>query len=213
MRSAQEMEMRPTVATRTVLENGAVMSRAEFHELYEQCEDLHRVELIEGVVFMPSPIMILGHADEQGLMLDWLSAYAALHPGVKHSPPGTVLMDDENEPEPDAMLYRVTANRYKGGYLDGAPELIVEIANSSKSRDMHQKKEAYRRNGVLEYIVWRVRDEAIDWFHLRDGEYERRTPDAEGVVESEVFPGLRLHVAAALGMDRAVVLAAVRANA
>ena len=117
--------MTPTVATRTVLENGAVMARAEFHELYEQCEDLHRVELIEGVVYMPSPIMILGHADEQGLMLDWLSAYAASHPGVKHSPPGTVLMDDENEPEPDAMLYRVTPNRYKDGYLKGAPELIV----------------------------------------------------------------------------------------
>ncbi len=192
------------------LENGDVMSRAEFHRRYSACPDLHRVELIEGVVYMPSPTRILGHADEQGLALDWLSAYAAAHPGVKHSPPGSIFLDDHNQPEPDAMLYRVTPDRYEDGYLAGAPELVVEIAASSASRDLHQKKAAYERNGVQEYIVWRTLDGAIDWFQLRDGRYERRDPGAEGIIASEVFPGLRLDVAAMLAGDRAKALAALR---
>lgn len=190
------------------LENGAVMSRAEFHALYSECEGLERVELIEGVVYMPSPIRILGHSREQGLVLDWLSAYASEHPGVEHSPPGSVLLDDKNEPEPDAMLFRVTADRFEDGYMKGAPELVVEIAASSKSRDLHQKKRAYERNGVREYIVWRTVDKGIDWFQLRDGAYVTREPDADGLIASEVFPGLRLDVLAMLAGDRARVLAA-----
>ncbi len=191
------------------LENGAVMSRERFHALYSECEGLERVELIEGVVYMPSPIRILGHAREQGLVLDWLSAYAAAHPGIEHSPPGSVLLDDKNEPEPDAMLFRVTADRYEDGYLKGAPELVVEIAASSVSRDLHNKMRAYERNGVLEYIVWRTLDKAIDWFQLRDGVYVQREPGGDGLIASEAFPGLRLDVVAMLAGDRTKVLAAV----
>lgn len=75
---------------------------------------------------------------------------------------------------------------------------------------MYPKKEAYRRNGVLEYVVWRVRDSVIDWFQLRDGTYVLRSADAQGIIESEGFPGLRLDVAAALVNNRKQVLAAVR---
>jgi Uma2 family endonuclease len=198
------MTIRQTTAR---LENGDVMSRQEFHRLYSECEDLERVELIEGVVYMPSPIRFQGHAEEQLLMLDWLSSYASKHPGVRCSPPGSVFLDDQNEPEPDAMLFRMTPDRLKDGYVNGPPELVVEIAASSKSKDLHQKKRAYERNGVLEYIVWRTEDEAIDWFELRDGKYAGREPDANGVIESRDFPGLRLAVKAMLTKDRAAVLA------
>ena len=185
------------------------MTRQEFHRLYSECEELERVELIEGVVYMPSPIRFEGHAREQGLMLDWLSDYASRHPDVQYSPPGSVLLDDQNEPEPDAMLFRMSPGRIDDGYISGAPELVVEIAASSKSRDLHQKKRAYERNGVLEYIVWRTDDGAIDWFELRDGGYVARTPDGAGVIESREFPGLRLAVRSMLVHDRAAVLAAL----
>jgi Uma2 family endonuclease len=191
------------------LENGDVMSREEFHRLYSECEELERVELIEGVVYMPSPIRFEGHAEEQALVMEWLAAYAARHSDVRWSPPGSVLLDDQNEPEPDAMLFRMRPNRLDDGYVLGAPELVVEIAASSKSRDLHQKKRAYERNGVLDYIVWRTEDGAIDWFDLRDGKYAERTPDADGVIESREFPGLRLPVKEMLAKDRAAVLAAV----
>ena len=88
---------------------------------------------------------------------------------------------------------------------------MVEVAASSASYDLYEKKEAYRRNGVQEYVVWRVIDRVIDWFELRDGVYvprERRAPT--GIIESARFPGLRLHVPSMLAGDAAGVLAALR---
>ncbi len=95
------------------------------------------------------------------------------------------------------------------GYIQGAPELVVEIAGSTASIDLHAKKNAYRRNGVQEYLVWRVYDRALDWFSFREGEYVRLEPGASGVIESGVFPGLRLDVAKLLAGDLAGVIAAL----
>jgi Uma2 family endonuclease len=94
--------------------------------------------------------------------------------------------------------------------LEGAPQLIVEIAASSAAYDLHEKKEAYRRNGVREYLVWRVLDRTIDWFDLREGTYVPRIPDDDGLIESEQFSGLRLNVSSLLAGDAAGVLAALR---
>ena len=140
--------------------------------------------------------------------------YVALTPGVQ---PGgdnaTIFLEGGHEVQPDAFLWRPEAGGTylnEDGYLVGAPQLIVEVAASSVSYDLHQKKEAYRRSGVAEYVVWRVLDEAIDWFRLRGGEYTVVQPDAAGVVESEQFPGLQLHVPSLLAGDLAGVLAALR---
>ena len=70
---------------------------------------------------------------------------------------------------------------------------------------MHDKLNAYRRNGVNEYIVWRVLDREIDWFILRGGKYERGAL-ADGICKSEIFPGLWLDPAALLSGDLARVL-------
>ena len=98
------------------------------------------------------------------------------------------------------------------GYVDGPPDLVFEIAASSASYDLHSKKRSYERAGVPEYIVWRVLDGVIDWFHLDQGKYVTRQPDAAGVIESVNFPGLRLPVAAMLANDDTAVMAAVSAR-
>jgi|GEM_PF-6129912 Uma2 family endonuclease len=54
------------------------------------------------------------------------------------------------------------------GYLEGAPELVIEIAASSAALDLGDKKQAYRRNGVTEYLVWQVFENQIDWYSLTD---------------------------------------------
>src|SRR5215207_7586649 len=204
-----------TTARLVVLETGDHLSREEFHRRYELRPDIRKAELIGGMVFvMASPLRTSVHGAPHGLVVMWLQTYAGKTPGVQFSLEGTVYLDDDAEVQPDALLFwlppRGTRARLdEKGYIVGAPDLIVEVAASSASYDLHAKKDAYRRAGVPEYIVWRVLDEQIDWFRLRGGEYVRVEPDAAGMIESEVFPGLRLAVDSMLAGDVAGVLAAI----
>ena len=63
---------------------------------------------------------------------------------------------------------------------------------------------------MREYVVWRVLDEAIDWFRLQDGQYVLVEPDSHGLIESAQFPGLRLHVKSMLAGDLSAVLTNLR---
>lgn len=193
------------------LESGDRLTRAEFHRRYE-ASGIPRAELIEGVVYVSSLVRAQYHGDPEGILGGWLAVYAALHPGLHVSHNATVLLDLDNEFQPGICLRREggAARVNDAGYLEGAPELVVEVAASSASVDLHAKKAVYRRNGVQEYLVWRVLDAAVDWFALDDGEYVPLAPDAVGVLESRQFPGLRLPVPELLRRDLAAVLAAVR---
>jgi Uma2 family endonuclease len=195
------------------LETGDCMTREEFHRRYLARPDIKKAELIDGVVYVPSPLGGDYHGEPHGFVMHWLGHYRLGVPGVRCMDSTTLLLDGRVEVQPDAMLWRPEpGGPYMNvdGYVEGAPQLVVEASASSVSYDLHQKKEAYRRNGVGEYVVWRVLDEAIDWFRLQDGEYVRIEPDADGVVESEQFPGLCLHIQGMVAGDLATVLARVR---
>jgi Uma2 family endonuclease len=200
------------VEASTHLEPGDHLTREEFPRRYLARPDIKKAELIDGVVYVPSPVRIPYHAQPHGLVVTWLGVYIAQAPDVIMADNGTVYLDNHVEIQPDAFLWRPSASGPRltdDAYLEGAPQLIVEVAASSSSYDLHQKKEAYRRNGVGEYVVWRVLDRAIDWFRLQDGRYVLAEPDAGGIIESEQFPGLRLRVPSMLAGDLAAVLAAL----
>ena len=74
---------------------------------------------------MPSPIRIDGHANEQGLMIEWLAAYAATHADVRWSPPGSVLLDEDNEPEPDVT---VIVSFIAPPLITGEPDVTVMLS-------------------------------------------------------------------------------------
>ena len=78
---------------------------------------------------------------------------------------------------------------------------------SSDSIDLRDKRRAYCRNGVREYLVWLVAEARLEWFCLEDDDYRPQLPDAQGELHSRVFPGLRLPVAPLLTGDTAKVLA------
>jgi Uma2 family endonuclease len=129
-------------------------------------------------------------------------------------PNATVLLDAENTVQPDALLRRLPEHGglsrvNENGYLAGPPELIVEVAASSASIDLRDKRRAYCRNRVPEYLVWCVADARLEWFCLEDDEYRSPLPDADGRLHSRVFPGLRLPVASLLACDTAKTLAAL----
>ena len=141
--------------------------------------------------------------------MTWLGTYEAATPGVEVGDNPTVRLDADNEPQPDALLRIENGgqSRISGDdYVEGAPELIVEIAASTASYDLHEKLKVYRRNQVQEYLVWRVYDNAFDWFKLEEGEYIKLEADAEGIIHSQVFPGLWLDKSALLTGNLAQVL-------
>lgn len=189
------------------LENGDRMTRAEFHRRYKQHPEIRRAELIEGVVYVSSPVRF-DHSRPDGRLMRWLGSFAGTRTDMELLPNTTVRLDADNEVQPDISMMRVSPDEQQAWrYVERAPELVVEISGSSASYDLHEKMNVYRRTGVQEYIVWRVYDAAIDWFELREGVYARLEPDERGVIESRVFPGLRLAVAKMLAGDLAGVLA------
>ncbi|MGE3270426.1 MAG: Uma2 family endonuclease, partial [Chloroflexota bacterium] len=197
------------------LESGDHLTRDEFHRRYLARPDIKKAELIDGVVYVASPVRLDYHGRPHSFVMTWLGVYVSRHPELVLADNATVRMDRGGEVQPDALLWRPGAagpRMNDEGYLEGAPQLIVEVAASSASYDLHTKKEAYRRNGVHEYVVWRVLDTAIDWFRLQDGSYVRIQPDDAGIVESDQFPGLRLDVPRMLAGDLAAVLSGVSAG-
>ncbi len=196
------------------LENGDRLTREEFGHRYGFMPDVKKAELIEGVVYMPSPVRNM-HSYAHGQIMVWLGTYCAMTPGIKMNDNATVRLDKNNEVQPDALL-RIEPEAgghsriSKDDYIEGSPELTVEIAASSSSYDLHDKMKVYRRNRVQEYIVWRVYERKIDWFEYRRGSYHSLRPDADGIIKSQVFPGLHLPIKALLEDDLARVLDAVR---
>ena len=196
------------------LESGDRLSRSEFERRYATA-DVTKAELIEGVVYVASPLRFSPHAEPHSRLATWLGTYAAVTPYVSSGIEPTVRLDFDNEPQPDAILRLDESVCGKtqltdDGYLEGPPELVAEIAASSASIDLGDKKQAYRRNGVQEYIVWQVYENKLDWYFLTDGVYESLPPDDTGIIRSRIFPGLWLAVNALLAQDMAEVLQVVQ---
>lgn len=199
------------------LENGDRLSATEFLRRYEATPQLRKTQLIEGIVYISPPVRLEQHAAPDTLVQTWLGSYAARTPGTQAATGATVRLDAENVAEPDVLLRllpeaggrtRMDAN----GYLTGPPELIVEIAASSSTIDLHDKLRVYRRTGVREYLVWRTLDGQFDWFILEGDEYHPNPPDPQGFLRSPHFPGLTLAVPALMARDAARVLDVLQAQ-
>ena len=205
------MVVASSAPTFTILENGDRLDRLEFERRYT-ASNIKKAELIEGIVHVASPVRFTTHAKPHAQIVGWLGTYQAMKTFLKVGIEPTVRLDPDNEPQPDAVLFRLGGNAQidEDGYITGAPELIVEIAASTVSYDLRTKKRAYERNSVKEYIVWRTLDQQIDWFVLKNDQYVELTPDAEGIMHSQEFAGLRLHVSAILNGDMSTVLKALQ---
>lgn len=204
---------RTRVSTLPFLENGDQLTVPEFMRRYEAMPGIRKAQLIEGNVFMPSPVRADAHAEPDGLIQLWLGLYSIGHPELKVYPNATLILDWENVFQPDAIL---CSRPVKGGnvwldekgYLHGAPEFVCEIAASSASIDLHAKFHAYSRHGVREYFVWLTEEDKLRWFELKDGRYMEKKPKA-GRHTSAVFPGLVLDIKALLSAEKAKLAAAL----
>src|ERR1051325_135550 len=195
--------------------NGQRMTASELLRRWEELPELVRlrhkrtkIELLGGFIRM-SPTSGGFHASPEYDFHGALAIYSWSTPGVVAGAPASIILDEDNIPEPDAFM--AIDPKHGGrirfdekGYIYGAPEFHGEISASSVARDLGHKKEIYRRFGVNEYVVWRVKEKIIDWFVLRGEQYEP-LPAPDGISRSETFPGLWLAAPALVAGDYARV--------
>ena len=196
------------------LENGDCMDQKTFHARYEAMPEDVRAELIGGIVYMASP-QKLPHGRTNKNVGRLLDAYEDATEGTESLAGITDILGPDSEPEPDDCLrilpeYGGQSSEDDDGYLIGAPELIVETASTTESRDLHQKRADYEKSGVREYVVVALRSKVVVWFVLEDGKFEERQPDADGLYRSRVFPGLWIDPEALLRGDRKRLLAVLK---
>jgi hypothetical protein len=195
--------------------NGDYLTQAEFFRRCTGRTHLKDAELIEGIVYLPSPVSHGLHGAPHFDLVGWLGLYQMHTSDICGGANGTLCLDDLNAPRADAYLIVLPSHGGQvsidaQGYIVGAPELVAEVAASSAAIDLHGKLAAYLRNGVREYVVWRVYDRAIDWFVSRSGRFDRLTPKGDGHFESEVLPGSWLDPAALIAGDMLAVARTVQ---
>lgn len=190
--------MPSSVVTPAELVTGQRMDVEEFLRRWEKLPDLKNAELIEGVVYVSSPVSF-EHAGRHKWVVWWLTQYERLTPGCEGGDNGTWRMLD-SAPQLDCFLRISPARGGQSGnrekYAAGAPELVAEICVTSADVDLGPKLRLYEKAGVREYVTVEVEEKRIVWRTLQGGEYVAQVPGADGVFRSQVFPGLWLDVAA-----------------
>ncbi len=200
----------PTSASIQVppLKTGDRLSRNEFERRYEAMPTGKKAELLEGIVYVVSSVRAKYHARPHAVMMHWLGDYWLATPGTDLLDNSTVRMDPHNEPQPDVLLRLESSNSRidSDDYVEGSPELVVEISGSTTAWDSSSKFAIYRRNGVQEYLIWKTEAQEILWYSLQAGEYDLLLPDTEGILRSQVFPGLWLDGSALLNSQFSAVM-------
>lgn len=177
--------------------SGDRLSQRAFHDLFLKTPDGVRAELIEGTVFVASPVSSL-HAKYHRRLVGWIDRYVEATPGVEGYDNATQILGPDTEVMPDvSLLVEPECGgqvRYDGKYLSGSPELVIEVALSSVAIDLRMKKSDYERAGVKEYLVVILSSKAIQWF-IRKGKRFVESQPVGGVIRSREFPGLWLDLA------------------
>lgn len=185
------------------LHSGDRMTRKEFHDIYKNMPEDFKAELIGSVVYVSSPLK-QSHGKSHLCLGTIFGTYVAHTPGVSACDNATIILSEEDEPQPDLFLrvepeYGGQSQDTLDEYVKGAPELIAEIAYSSRAIDLHSKRQRYAQTGVIEYIVVCLLPRQLYWFNLQSG--EQLDKDHDGAFRSKLFPGLWIHDDALLQLD------------
>lgn len=176
------------------LQNGERMTRAEFHAAYEQTPEDFKAELIEGIVYVASPLR-RNHGVHHVFLSTLMGLYWSKTPGVEPGDNCSLFLIDDNEPQPDLYLrvlpeFGGQSRTTPDDYVEGGPELLIEVAISTRSLDLHAKRRVYQQSGVKEYLVAVPLAETMFWFDL---EQDREQESTDGIIRSRQFPGLWLN--------------------
>jgi Uma2 family endonuclease len=202
--AAMSTAQQPRTSLQTPFEDGQRLDQPTFHQLYATMPEGKWAELVGGVVHIMFPLFE-GHGTGDSILSTWLVLYWGATPGVRCSTNVSTILGDDSEVQPDLQLRiredRGGQTRVEGGYVVGAPELVVEIGDSSRLRDLGVKKDLYEKAGVLEYLFVGLEPQEIRWFVRRDGVFHENPVGVDGISRSQAFPGLWLDPKALFAED------------
>jgi Uma2 family endonuclease len=207
----QQIQSAPPRLSRTALHNGDRMTQPEFHRAYALAPPALKAELIEGVVYVASPLS-LPHGRIHALLTMIFGIYCGDSPGVEMANNATVILGEHSEPQPDLLLRVLPTYGGQSGtdddqYIVGPPELVAEISHSTRAIDLHAKQADYARHGVREYLVVAVQEELVHWFDLTEP-LELAVP-RDGICRTRQFPGLWIDAHALFANDHERLLAGI----
>lgn len=187
------------------LHTGDRMTQKEFHAAYERTPEGFKAELIGGIVYVASPLK-LRHGNPHLHFGSIFAVYEGATPRVEASDNTTVILGELAEPQPDLFLrilpeHGGQSKTTSDDYVEGAPELVAEVAVSSRSIDLHLKRKDYADYGVLEYMVLCVRERQFRWFDLRAN--QELSLDSDNICRAKTFPGLWIDSDALFARDYA----------
>ena len=197
-----------------LLYEGQRLDQPTFHAIYERMHEDFKAELIDGLVHLAMTVHC-DHGEFDAEMIGFLVIYGVETPGTRVRSNTTAKLGPRSEVQPDSVL--LVLPEFGGrtrleppGIQIEAPELVVEISDSTLRRDLDAKKRVYEQAGALEYVVFDVPNRKFYWFVLREGKFEALPLDADGSYHSKAFPGLWIDEAAFVGNDGPATMAALR---
>ncbi|MEM9644005.1 MAG: Uma2 family endonuclease, partial [Planctomycetota bacterium] len=193
----------PYGSSAPALNSGDMLDHHEYVRRYASAPDKLKAERINGRVYLMKSLRAVTHGNPHALLSFWLSSYVMSHPDLVVSDNATVRLNDDNDPQPDLCMVRIGGQTHtdEAGYLNGPPELIVEIAGSSASYDFGEKQDVYENAGVGEYVVFETLNGRVEWW-CHNGVRFIDSPRDSGRLKSLRFPGLWLDVGALQNADR-----------
>ena len=182
-----------------LLRAGTRMSIAEFLDLPDT-EEKQKMELDDGELYiMPRPRPV------HQFLIYWLGWHIANYIENFAEPPAEVYPDVvvimSREPRrvlvPDlAIILTGQPYRIVGGYVEGVPNIAVEVLSSDRNRDLVRKRQLYAEAGALEYWIVDPRGDTLTLLELRDEEYtERAVLTVSDTLTTPLLPGLAIPLA------------------
>lgn len=166
------------------------------HDIVNDPDSPDCYEIIEGDLFLP-PSPGFAHQDIVGNLLFELQTYAREHDaGFVLTAPLDVIIDEHQSVQPDIIFIAKERKEIIKTWIEGPPDLVVEVASPSTSaRDRVLKSRVYAKFGVRHYWIIDPIGKSLEAFKLAGEHYTLIGSAADGEeFEPELFPGLTIEL-------------------
>ncbi|MFX0140685.1 MAG: Uma2 family endonuclease [Candidatus Hodarchaeota archaeon] len=181
--------MKSELLTKPVKARKRVDERMTFEEFCSVVDEDQKAHLINGVMILESPSSN-SHEDLFGFLYFILRGYVRKKKiGIFRGSRTLIRFSEYSGAEPD-LLFVSNANRHmvKSQYIDGPPDMIIEIVSTStRHLDRGKKKKLYAQFGVKEYWLIDPYRQTAEFFYNHQGNWMPLLVDENGIFHSKVL--------------------------